>query len=61
MKQYNVPVIVAVNSFFTDTDAEKDFVIKKHDCISQGVFIKYLTVDNEEESVEGEENAGTNN
>jgi len=28
---------------------EKDFVIKKHDCICQGVFIKYLTVDNEEE------------
>jgi len=28
---------------------EKDFVIKNHDCICQGVFIKYLTVDNEEE------------
>ena len=27
MQQYNVPVIVAVNSFFTDTDNEKNFVI----------------------------------
>ena len=35
MKQYNVPVIVAVNSFFTDTDAEKDFVINY--CKENGV------------------------
>lgn len=28
---------------------ENEFVIKKHDCICQGIFIKYLTIDNEDE------------
>ena len=35
MKLYNVPVVVAINSFFTDTDAEKDFVAKY--CEEKGV------------------------
>lgn len=29
--------------------SDKEFVIKRHDCICQGIFVKYLTVDNEAE------------
>ena len=30
-------------------EGDKDYVVKKGDAICQGIFVKYLTVDNEEE------------
>ena len=33
-------------------EGDKDYIVKKGDAYAQGIFIKYLTVDNEEEIIE---------
>ncbi len=42
MKKYKVPVIVAINSFYTDTDAEKQFIMDY--CESIGVKASFSEV-----------------
>ncbi len=45
-----------------ENHGDKDYVVKKGDKIIQGIFIKYLTVDNEEEiEIERESGIGSTN
>ena len=42
-------------------EGDKDYVVKKGDAICQGIFIKYLTVDNEESNFDDRTNREVDN
>lgn len=46
---YNNPINEGHAWFSLQNHGDKDYIVKKGDRIGQGIFVKFLTVDNEEE------------